>query len=81
MIQNTNLPLLLHSHSLILEEYNSSKELEYQQMAEAHLQKLQLISSQFDKSVARDKHKEYALSKLIAATKNKTVACDEEITI
>jgi hypothetical protein len=64
-----------------LEEYNSSKELEYQQMAEAHLQKLQLISSQFENSVARDKPKEYALSKLIAVTKNKTIANDDEITM
>jgi hypothetical protein len=40
-------------------------------MAEAHLQQLQLVSSQFDQSVARDKPKEYALSKLIAATKKK----------
>jgi hypothetical protein len=64
-----------------LEEYNSSKELQYQRMAQAHLQQLQLVSSQFENSVARDKHKEYALSKIIAATKNKTIAYDDEITM
>jgi hypothetical protein len=81
MVEKPNLPLLLHSESLILEEYNSSKEMQYQKMAEAHLQQLQLVSSQFDQSVARDKPKEYALSKLIAATKNKTIAYDDEVTM
>jgi 3-methyladenine DNA glycosylase AlkC len=81
MVHKPNLPLLLHSESLILEEYNSSKEIQYQKMAEAHLKQLQLVSSQFDQSVARDKPKEYALSKLIAATKNKTIAYDDEVTM
>jgi hypothetical protein len=53
IVEKPNFPLLLHSESLILEEYNSSKEFQYQKMAEAHLQQLQLVSSQFDQSVAR----------------------------
>jgi hypothetical protein len=40
-------------------------------MATAHLQKLQLIFSQFENSVARDNTREYALYKLMAATNNK----------
>jgi hypothetical protein len=73
MVEKPNFPLLLHSESSIMDEYNSSKELLYQKLTEAHLQQLQLVSSQFDQSVARDKPKAYALSKLNAATKNKTI--------
>jgi hypothetical protein len=43
-------------------------------MAAAHLQKLQLNSSQFENGIFRDTPREYALYNLIAAT-NKQNCC------
>jgi hypothetical protein len=69
----------MHSYKLIGEAYTSNVTQELQQKIASSLGNIRILSTRYDSSVENSKPKQYSLTKLLEATKNKTEIYDSSL--